>query len=184
MLLSRKIDFPEKHEYPAYAEMYMNLVKKDGSLLRQLDENSRTTKAFILSLSAEMMNFRPAKNKWSIKEIFIHIIDDERIYGYRALAFARNDQTSLPGFDQDLYAAHCDADERDTENILAEYEAVRLSTITLFAGLSETALLRIGTADDNNTSVRALGYHIAGHELHHLKIILDQYLPRYAMIKE
>jgi len=128
------------------------------------------------SLSSNDLEFRYAVDKWSIKEVLIHIIDDERIYAFRALAFARNDKTILPGFEQDDYAKYSDENCRIIKNIMSEYEAVRFATIELFKGFSDKALLRIGSANENKTSVRALGYHIAGHELHHIKIIKEKYL--------
>jgi uncharacterized damage-inducible protein DinB len=117
------------------------------------------------------------KGKWSIKEIMVHITDDERIYGYRALRFARNDHTPLPGFEQDGYIAFAGANNRSITDIMEEYEAVRRSTIALFNGLDEEALRRSGVANDSKVTVRALGYHIAGHEMHHINIIKEQYLP-------
>ncbi|MEM9686958.1 MAG: DinB family protein [Bacteroidota bacterium] len=174
--MNTTIPFPEKNEYPAYAEMYMKWVRKDGSLLEQLRENFEKMKTRIASLSETALHFRYSPDKWSIKEVLVHIIDDERIYGYRALAFARNDKTILPGFEQDDYIAYSDAHTRLIENIMEEYEAVRMSTLALFKGFSEMALLRIGTANGNSTSVRALGYHIAGHELHHINSIETKYL--------
>jgi len=174
--MDKKIEFPKQSEYPSYANMYMNYTVKDGSLIKQLKQSVKTTLELIKPLSEKELNFRYQKDKWSIKDILVHIIDDERIYCYRALAFARNDKTNFPGFEQDYYANFADTDNRSIENILAEYEAVRTATTTLFEGFSETALKRIGTANGNNTSVRALGYHILGHELHHIEVIKKHYL--------
>ncbi len=174
--MNKLIDFPSPNEYPLYAEMYMKLVRKDETLLKQLKDNLEITKEFVSSLTEDELNYRYSDDKWTIKEVLVHIVDDERIYAYRALAFARNDKTSLPGFEQDDYAKYSDTHNRKIENILEEYEAVRKSTIALFNGLSEEALKRIGTADGNEASVRALGYHIAGHELHHMNIIKERYL--------
>ena len=170
------IEFPSKNEYPIYAEMYMKLVNKDGSLIEQLKSSLKKTRTLISSLSSEKLDYRYQRDKWSIKEVLVHIIDDERIYGYRALSFARNDKTNFPGFDQEDYNANSDTSERTIENIMDEYDALRLSTITLFKGFSDKALQRIGIANGNQASVRALGYHILGHELHHIKIIEDIYL--------
>ena len=172
----KHIEFPLQNEYPIYAEMYMKLVKKDGSLLEQLQTSLESTKSLINSLSKENLDYRYKKNKWSIKEVLVHIIDDERIYAYRALCFARNDKTNLPGFEQEDYNINSDTTERSIENIMEEYEALRLSTITLFNGLSDKSLKRIGIANGNPASARALGYHILGHDLHHIKIIEDLYL--------
>src|SRR5207253_10519819 len=106
----------------------------------------------------------------------VHVIDDERIYAYRALRFARNDKTELPGFEQDAYALNSGANERSVKNILKELTSVRRATISLFDGLDDEALTREGVADGNKVSVRALAYHIAGHELRHINIIKERYL--------
>jgi uncharacterized damage-inducible protein DinB len=174
--MTKHIEFPSQNEYPNYAEMYMKLVKKDGSLIEQLKLSLDKTKALIDELSNDELDYRYEKNKWSIKEVLVHIIDDERIYGYRALCFARNDKTNLPGFEQEDYNLNSDTSERTIENIMDEYEALRFSTISLFNGLSDKSLKRIGTANGNKASARALGYHILGHDLHHIKIIENLYL--------
>ncbi len=173
--MNKIITFPSKNEYPEYAEMYMNYVKKDGSLIEQLRANLTTTKTFIESLSTKNLDVRYKPSKWSVKEVLVHIIDDERIYAYRALAFARNDTTKLPGFEEEHYIKYADTHTRSVINIIEEYTAVRLATIALFNGLSDEALRRIGNANNNYTSVRALGYHILGHELHHLSVIKEKY---------
>ena len=171
MKMNTNIIFPNKDEYPNYAEMYMKWCKKDGNLLQQLDFSLLKTMNLVRSLSDERLNFRYAKDKWSIKEVLVHIIDDERIYCYRALVFARNDKTNLPGFDQDNYSLNSDTEKRTLDNIMQEYIAVRSSTIRLFNGFSDVALTRKGVANGNQVSVRALGYHILGHELHHINFI-------------
>ena len=174
--MTKHIEFPSKSEYPLYAEMYMKLVIRDGSLIDQLKSSLDRTKALINNLSNEELDYKYKQNKWSIKEVLVHIIDDERIYGYRALSFARNDKTNLPGFEQDDYNTYSDTSERTIENIMDEYESLRLSTIALFNGFSDKALKRLGNANGNQTSVRALGYHILGHDLHHIKVIENLYL--------
>jgi uncharacterized damage-inducible protein DinB len=172
----RKIDKPKEEEFPTYANMYIKLIPNDGLLLKHLEDNFNSSKQFILSLSENELKYRYAPNKWTIKEVLVHIIDDERIYAYRAMCFARNEQTALPGFEQDDYAQHSGANEREIKNILEEYEAVRYATIALFNGLPESSLLRKGTANNNKATVRALGYHIAGHEMHHINILKTKYL--------
>ena len=174
----RTITKPDKSEYPEYAEMYMKLLPDDGLVLNHLKNNFQTVKDFIHSLPPEKLLYRYAKGKWTIKEILVHIIDDERIFSYRALAFARNEKRSLPGFDQDHYAVWSGANERDLESIFKEYEAVRRATIGLFNGLTREALTRVGTGSSPELkwTVRALAYHIAGHELRHLNVIKERYL--------
>jgi hypothetical protein len=172
----RIIDKPGKEEYPAYAEMYMRLVPGDGLVLRHLEAGAKAIKEFYLSLPAEKLIYSDAPGKWTLKEILVHLIDDERIYTYRALRFARNDKTELRGFDQDDFVKFSGANERHLQDILEEYEDMRKSTISFFNGLPDEALLRIGSTNENSTSVRALAYHIAGHELHHFNIIKEKYL--------
>jgi hypothetical protein len=176
MNLERPIPKPKSGEFPEYASMYIGLIPNDGQLLRHLWDNKHSTKNLVSKLSEEVLLYKYADGKWTIKEILVHIIDDERIYSYRALRFARNDKTELPGFDQDPYALYSNANTRTIESIIEEYEAVRMSTIALFDGLSDDAMTRSGVANNNEATVRALGYHIAGHELHHINIIKTRYL--------
>lgn len=172
----RRIAKPEAGEFAPYASMYIDLLPDDGLILQHLRSNFETTRNLILSLPEGKLIHRYAPGKWTIKEILVHIVDDERIYSYRALRFARNDPTELPGFDQDVFARHSGADERGLDDIFEEYEAVRSATITLFGGLEDEAFLRRGTADGNVMSVRAAVYHLAGHELHHMNVIREKYL--------
>lgn len=174
----RSISKPESREYPPYAEMYMKLVTDDGLVLQHLWNNFLVVKELIYSLDPEKLLFRYQPGKWSIKEILVHIIDDERIFSYRALRFARNEKQNLIGFEQDEYVFYSEADSRELDNIFEEYEAVRRSTIALFNGLPENSFDRMGhgTGSFNDATVRALAYHIAGHEMHHINFICDHYL--------
>lgn len=174
----RAIPKPQPGEYPPYADMYIRLLPDDGRILDHLSTQVARTRDFISSLPAARLLYRYAPGKWSIKDILVHIVDDERIFSYRALRFARNEQQNLIGFDQDEYARYAQADKRSLEAIFEEYDAVRRATIALFAHLPEGSLGRLGhgTGTANDATVRALVYHIAGHELHHLGIIRERYL--------
>lgn len=182
----RYIQKPGPDEYPAYSSAYMDLVPADGMVLEHLWENYLAVKELVYAIPEEKLYYRYAPGKWSIKEILVHIIDDERIFAYRALRFARNDKTELPGFEQDDYAVYSRADERSLESIFKEYESVRKSTISLFENLPDDCFMRSGTTvgNINRRSVRALAYHIAGHELRHLKVIKERYLPESPYIDE
>ena len=174
----RKIPKPDKSEYPKYAEIYLKLVPADGLILKHLADNFQRAKDFIYALPPEKLLYKYAADKWTIKEILVHIVDDERIFAYRAMSFARNEKRSMPGFEQDDYTRYSGANERDLGNIFEEYEAVRRATICLFNGLPEESLERKGTGSTtfHSATVRALGYHIAGHELRHINIIKERYL--------
>jgi uncharacterized damage-inducible protein DinB len=172
----RVIEKPREGEFPAYAHSYIDLLPDDGLILKHLADNLETTRKFVESIPKDRLLYRYAEGKWTIKEILGHVVDDERIYAYRALRFARNDSTELPGFDQDRYARYALANERDSRDLLDEFSLVRQSTIALFESLDAAALLRSGVADGHRVSVRALAYHIAGHELRHRNVIRERYL--------
>jgi len=167
---------PEPDEYAPYTIMYIGLLPDDGLVLKHLYTNLVGTTKFLRSLPNEKLSYRYAKGKWTIKEILAHLIDDERIYAYRALRFARNDRTELPGFEQDNYALESRANIRTIESLLKEFAAVRRSTIALFDSFDGEVLKRSGVASGNVMSVRAAAYHIAGHELRHINIIKERYL--------
>jgi len=172
----RFIAKPTPSEYAPYTIIYIGLLPDDGRVLWHLKNNLAATTEFLGGLSEEQLLHRYAEGKWTIKEILAHIIDDERIFSYRALRFARNDKTELPGFEQDEYALNSGANERDINDLLKEFGAVRESTIALFDSFNDEALLRSGVASGNVLSVRAAAYHIAGHEMRHVNIIKERYL--------
>jgi uncharacterized damage-inducible protein DinB len=172
----RMIPKPQAGEYAPYAIMYIDLLPDDGLVLEHFKQHLQIIQDLVGSLPEAKLTERCAEGEWTIKEILVHIIDDERIYAYRALSAARNDSTELPGFEPDDYAAYSAANERSLASILEEYAAVRLATITLFDNLPDAALVRASVANDHLMSVRAAVYHIAGHELHHINSIKENYL--------
>jgi uncharacterized damage-inducible protein DinB len=167
---------PAPDEYPAYAEMYMKWVSRDGQILQSMKDQIGKTMELVSGLSDEQLAYRYAPGKWTIPEVMVHICDDERIYAYRALRIGRGDQTPLPGFEQDDYVPFSKANGRSVKSILKEYRTVRKATLSLFRSFNAEDLLRRGTSDGQAVSVRALLYHLAGHELHHLEIINEKYL--------
>jgi uncharacterized damage-inducible protein DinB len=172
----RKIEKPQLGEYATYAAPYLELTPEDGPILIHLQRTGEMVAGLYRSLPEERLLYRYAPGKWTMKEVLLHLVDDERIYAYRALAIARGDQTALPGFNQDAYALASRANERPVENILEEYALQRRSTLALFNSFTDEMLLRRGNADGHPVTVRGLVYHVAGHEQHHLKIIREQYL--------
>ena len=115
--------------------------------------------------------------KWTLNELLQHIIDTERIMSYRALTIARGETQPLPGFDENLYAATSDANERSITAIFGEWVRLRQSTIDLFESFSDSMLLKCGTANSQEICVLALGFIIIGHEQHHLDVVRSLYLP-------
>jgi uncharacterized damage-inducible protein DinB len=173
----RRIDKPDEGEYAPYAIMYMSLVPDDGRVLDHLEASLAAITDYARSLSEEQLAYRYAPGKWTVKDIIAHLSDGERIFVYRALRFARHDPTELPGFDQDPYVVHAGANGRSIGDLLDELTAVRRATLAFFASLDDEALLRRGVANGHPMSVRAAAYHIAGHELHHLRVLGERYFP-------
>jgi uncharacterized damage-inducible protein DinB len=166
-----------KNEYTPYFEQYLQLVSKEGkSIIEYLIDSQKKFESLLRNLPLEKHNFSYAEGKWTMKELIQHIIDTERIFSYRALCFARNDSTSLPGFDQDVFVENDNANDRDYYDLLDEMAVLRKSSVQLYKSFSDEALLRIGVASENKMSVRALGYLFSGHQIHHLNIVKERYL--------
>lgn len=134
-----------KNEFAPYFEQYMQLVSKDEkSIIENLVASQKVFDDVLRNLPVEKHNFSYAEGKWTMKELIQHIIDTERVFSYRALCFARNDNTSLPGFDQDVFVENDNANDRNYYDLLNEMEVLRKSSIQLFKSFSDEALLRVG----------------------------------------
>ena len=166
---------PATDEYAPYYERYIALVPT-GDIIQTLNGQMSDTLNLLSSLTDEKANHRYSPEKWSIKEVIGHIIDSERVFAYRALRFARNDKTPLPGYEQDDYVKNGNFDNRQLSDLAREYEHVRASSIELLRQLSEEAWNRRGTANNAEASVRAIAWIIGGHELHHKDVIRKRYL--------
>lgn len=165
---------PGPDEYGAYYGSYIARVPA-GDICDQLAQQLDAFCALLAPLSAEQADFRPKPEDWSIREVVGHIADGERVFAYRALRIARNDETPLASFDQDLFVANGNFSSRTLGDLLEEFVTVRRATLSLLHTLSAEAWLRRGTASGNPTSARALAYIIAGHELHHVADFHQRY---------
>ncbi len=165
---------PEPSEYAPYYERYISLVQGDN-ILSILDTQRRQTMLLLSGRDEEDGNFSYAPGKWSTKEVLGHLCDTERIFAYRALRIARGDTTPLPGFEQDDYVRNGPFANRSLSDLVEEFIAVRRASLSLLRNLDEAAWMRRGVASKNEVTVRALAYMIAGHELHHRKILEEKY---------
>ena len=165
---------PQPDEHLPYYSRYIDLVP-DGNIVEILAAQRQATQAALASLTAEQAAFRPKPADWNIVQVVRHLADGERMFTYRAMRFARNDATPLSSFDPDVIMAGSDFEQRSLADELADWEAVRGATLTLFRGLSKGAWLRRGLASNNVVSVRASAYIVAGHELHHLADFRQRY---------
>lgn len=166
---------PEPQEAALYYQSYIR--KADGvSLHHALGHASAVLHKSLEGVKGDKAEYRYAEGKWTIKDIVQHVIDTERVFAYRALRFARHDSTELPGFDENDYAASSSTERRSLADLLEEHDTVRLSTEKLFESFSPDMLMRMGKANGNPFSVRALGWIIAGHAVHHAEVIRERYL--------
>jgi DNA-directed RNA polymerase subunit K/omega len=168
---------PEPGEYNPYYERYISLVK-GSDILGTLDAQRRETMLLLCGRDDADGEFRYAPDKWNAKEVMGHVCDTERIFAYRALRISRGDQTPIEGFEQDDYVRNGPFTQVAMEEIVEDYIAVRRATLTLLRNLDEAAWIRRGVANNNEVTVRALGYIIAGHELHHRRILEEKYFNR------
>lgn len=160
---------------PAYFNRYIDLAD-DRDLCEQLSECQNTFDPLMPSL-LRLGNTTYAPGKWSAREILQHIIDNERIQSYRALCMARGEQQALPGYDEDAYGKASLANRRSMEDLLTEFRQVRSSSIWLFRSMNPEMLLRQGKGGGRNLTPLALGLVLVGHQLHHMHILQERYIP-------
>lgn len=163
-------------EYAPFYANYIAQVSDEYTLVEELEISVHRLIKFVQDIPMDKFDYRYAEGKWTIKDILQHIIDAERIFAYRALRFARNDKTDLPGFEENDYVDEAHANDRTIIQLLTELSAVRHATLLLFKTFSDSQLLRMGTANNNAMSVRALGFVIIGHQNHHQRIFKERYL--------
>jgi uncharacterized damage-inducible protein DinB len=166
---------PESNEFASYYGSYIARVP-DGDIATTLTRQFDATQTLLSSLPEEKGAYAYAPGKWSIKQLLGHLVDGERVFAYRALRIGRNDQTPLPGFEQDDYVAAGNFNARSLSSLLEEFSAVRIASVHLFTHFTDDQWQRRGTANGNEISARALAYIIAGHELHHVDILRTRYL--------
>ncbi len=164
------------HNFAEYFEHYINLVNDNEDIIDSLEISHLKTNEILDLITEEQADFTYEKGKWTIKELLIHLIDTERIFCNRALRFARNDKTDLPGYDHDNYVLNSDSTNRTISDIVEEFDIVRKGTIALFKRFSAEMLERGGTANNNKLTVLAIGYIISGHEKHHINVLEEKYL--------
>jgi uncharacterized damage-inducible protein DinB len=160
-----------------YQKSVISLVPQ-GNIPKIMEANEKKLIKLAKNLPKKKLNYRYAKGKWSIPEIIVHLIDTERVLTYRILAVSRGDSSPLPGFDQDMFIKNIDVSALDFKRLLKEYKVVRKSTLHLLKQLTEESYMRKGVANNNATSVQKMVYFMAGHEVHHMKIIKEKYLKK------
>jgi hypothetical protein len=166
---------PHGSEYAPFFHGYISGVP-EGDVMDVLRNSGRELHDVAMGIPEQRGGFRYAEGKWTIREVLGHMIDAERIFTYRALRIARGDATPLPGFEENDYVRMSGSDERTISSLGHELGIVRESTVQLFQSLPSDAWVRRGVASGKEISVRAIAYIVAGHPLHHLRILRERYL--------
>ena len=169
----------KKHEIspmPGYFDRYINLVAQE-ELSDAFDESVKALQNLDIKLLTALGNKTYAPGKWNVKDIFQHITDTERVFCYRTLRFARKDATPTAGYDENLFASHAEAGKRDLSDVLDELKIVRMGTMALFKSFDDKALIRTGITWKYEMSVLAMGFTLAGHQIHHLNFMKENYYP-------
>ncbi len=165
-----------KDEYHGFFQPYINMVNLNESILTNLQNSLNELFAVLGDVPTEKQNFVYAEGKWSLKELLLHLIDTERVMAYRALRISRQDETNLAGFDEQKYIWNANSKNLEFIDLLKEFSLLRKANILMFKGISNEMLELKGSANDVAISVKALGYILSGHVLHHLKIVTERYL--------
>ncbi len=166
-----------ENEYNSYYTPYIQTLVENGKgVIENMSDSLNDILNTLKGVPKEKELYSYAEGKWTVKQLVQHIIDTERIFAYRALRFARRDTINLPGFDQDEFNATANANSREFDALLEELVLVRKSSIVLFKSFDAETLKVIGKASDSLMSVRAAGYIISGHALHHVNVLKERYL--------
>ena len=165
---------PLESEYAPYYHGYISQVT-EGEILPVLRSQLDALDLLLGRVTPDRETYRYAEGKWSIREMIGHLIDGERVFGYRAFCIARGETQNLPGFEQNDYILTAPYDRIDLEDLLSEFRLVRLSNIAMFRTLDEEAWRRIGSANDTEVTVRALAFIMAGHVRHHMGVLRERY---------
>lgn len=165
---------PEANEYAPYYERYVALVR-GGEILQTLADQSEAVRRALSAMPEDRAGFRYGTGKWTVREVLGHCIDAERVFGYRALAFARGETAPLPAFSENEYALQSGHDNVPVAELLEEFASVRAATLHLLRHLPGQAWRRTGIASGKPVSVRALAFIMAGHVKHHLAILHERY---------
>ncbi|MFZ2491355.1 MAG: DinB family protein [Thermoanaerobaculia bacterium] len=165
---------PDPSEFAPYYGKYIDLVP-ESDILAALQQQSSETQKLLASLDEERASYRYEPGKWSVKELFGHVIDAERIFGYRAVAIARGETKSLPGYDENVYAENGRFDLWRIGDLSESYALIRRSNVVAFSHFPDEAWGRPGVANGNPVTARAIAFTMLGHERHHLNVLRERY---------
>ena len=166
---------PAETEYPIF---YHNYVSKTtgNDIIKALEDANAESVKLLKTINDEKGTYAYADDKWILNEVIQHMIDTERVFAYRMMRISRGDKTPLPGFEQDDYVPNCNIEGKKLTDLMVELTLLRISTVMMAKSFSNEMLKRTGTASNGTVSVRAIGFIIAGHEIHHMQVIKEKYI--------
>src|SRR5712692_5651176 len=166
---------PLESEYAPYYQSYIARVT-EAEILPVLRSQLDELDVLLGRVTPDRETYAYAEGKWSIRELAGHLIDAERVFGYRAFCIARGESRNLPAFDEKEYMLSAPYNQIELDDLLSELRLVRLSNLAMLRSLDEQAWMRIGTANDAQVSVRAIAFIMAGHVRHHMGVLRERYL--------
>ncbi|MCZ7609125.1 MAG: DinB family protein [Ignavibacterium sp.] len=166
---------PVKGDYAEYYQPYIDLIKGDD-IFRVLVEQNLESQNVLNSFPESKGNFSYAEGKWTVKEVIGHLMDTERVFAYRAMCIARGETKPLPSMEQDDYVKNGNFNNRQLFDLIYEYRLIRESNILLFGSFDKSVLKNKGNVNGNSTTVLAMIFMTAGHEKHHLNILMERYM--------
>jgi len=166
------IDRPTVEEYAPFYETYVSKV--EGNPLELMIEQANKLTSYIEE-NEDRLDYAYGENKWTIRQVVMHMVDTEHIFAYRMLRIARGDQTPMAGFDQDVFINNTDFTHLDAGDLIRAVENQRAQSFSLINSFTTDKLTLLGTASEKSVSVRAMVYLIAGHVQHHLDILEERY---------
>jgi arsenate reductase-like glutaredoxin family protein len=170
------MELPKPGEYAEYYSVYLKQIPDADNIITVLEKSRDDMQRLISSIPEEKGSYSYQPGKWSIKEVFGHIADVERVMTYRSLCIARGEKQHLPGFEQDDYVKAADFNRRPLSSLAEELLHLRNSGLALFRTYDEDACMRWGIVNNHDVTARAYMYIIAGHEIHHMRILKERYL--------
>ncbi len=169
-----KFERPKENEYPQFYAGYVARVP-ETDVLETLREQPKELKRIADSVGPDKERFRYAPDKWSVREIFGHLVDAERFFGHRAFCISRSDPNPLPGFDENTYVARSSYDSRPLADLVKDFALLREANSRHLETLEASAFSREGVANGAKVTVRALAYIMTGHARHHLAVLRERY---------
>ncbi|QIL39569.1 DinB family protein [Pedobacter sp. HDW13] len=163
---------PQPNEYPIWGETYISKVDRD--IFEILNDQVESIPV-LFRANADKADYAYAEGKWTLKEMLGHMIDTERVFAFRITCFARKEQQPLPGFEEDDYVLNARFAERELEDLIEEFAALRKANLYLFKSLNEEELNRKGIASGREINVKSILFIVGGHVIHHVGVLKERY---------